>query len=282
MRSILLCIDGSTYARTAAEYARQIAVKMRTSVKALHVEDARILESPILADLAGSMGAQPYLALAPQIQEMLRNKSVQIGKGMEELFQGSGVDFSFRSAAGRLAATVLEEETASDLVILGKRGEHEQDDDQLDMLGPSIEWIVRRSVKPCMVTPWRYREIERVAVAYDGSAHSASAVKKAMQLVKGMGLSLSLVTVRPVGDAVPPWQTILEEGRNIVSEEGVECQTHLAHGHADEEILQFVNDAEIDLLVMGAYGHTRIREFLMGSTTFQVLLRAQIPIYLIR
>ena len=49
-------------------------------------------------------------------------------------------------------------------------------------------------------------------------------------------------------------------------------------GVAEEAISDYVDRASIDLLLMGAYGHTRIRRFLIGSTTTEMLRRCRIPV----
>lgn len=280
LNRILLCVDGSQYSLTAADYALTLAEKTGASVDALHVLDIRMIEGPYIADLGGALGAQPYLALFPQIQTIQKEKSELIMKTVRERFEKTSVPLTCEVVSSHLLPEVLEREKAADLVILGKRGEHSPEN--MDLLGPSVEWIVRRSVKPCLVTPWRARAIERVLAAYDGSEHARKAVITALDLVKAMKLSLEIATVCPPGEIEAEWRGVLDDGVALVRASGVEVTPHFLHGHPAEEITRFCSDSEFDLLVIGAYGHTRIREFLLGSTTFQILLSAEIPVYLIR
>jgi nucleotide-binding universal stress UspA family protein len=277
---ILLCVDASQYSLTAADYALLLAQKTGASVVALHVLDIRMIEGPYIADLGGALGAQPYLALFPQIQTIQKEKSELIMQALKGRFEGTSVPIECEVVSSHLVPEILEREKTADLVILGKRGEHSPEN--TDLLGPSVEWIVRRSVKPCLVTPWRVRAIERVLAAFDGSDHSRKAVSTALDLVKAMNLSLEIATVCPPGEVEAEWKAILDDGVALVRDSGVAVTPHLLHGHPGEEITRFCSDAEFDLLVIGAYGHTRIREFLLGSTTFQILLSAEIPVYLIR
>jgi nucleotide-binding universal stress UspA family protein len=277
---ILLCVDGSQYSLTAGDYALQLAEKIGANVDALHVLDIRMIEGPYIADLGGALGAQPYLALFPQIQMIQKEKSELIMKTLKDKFEGRSVALECEVVSSHLVPEVLEREKTADLVIIGKRGEHSPEN--ADLLGPSVEWIVRRSVKPCLVTPWRVKSLERVLAAYDGSDHARKAISMALDLVKAMKLTLAVTAVCPPGESAADWQRILDEGVRLVEESGVEVTPFLLHGYPADQITHFCSDSEFDLLVIGAYGHTRIREFLLGSTTFQILLNAEIPVFLIR
>ena len=56
----------------------------------------------------------------------------------------------------------------------------------------------------------------------------------------------------------------------------------LEPGHVDEVILATLQDTDADLLVMGAYGHSRIRELIIGSTTTTLLRSSAVPVLVIR
>lgn len=277
MKRILVGLDGSEYSWTAAEYARQVADATGALLRILHVQDSRLLEGPYLADLGGAIGAQPYLALAPRIQAVQTELATRLETAVNEKFADRA---EFETHQGLPVTSLVAAAEDADLVVLGKRGEHAQS--LPDHLGSSVERVIRRSHRPCLVTPWTYRTIERVAVAYDGSPHSADAVRTALRLLEPMDLTLCLVTVQPPAENADRWRAIQAEGMEIVLGAGADATAALLHGHPDEEIRQYCSDSEIDLLVMGAYGHTRVREFLVGSTTYQSLLRAEIPVFLVR
>ena len=54
------------------------------------------------------------------------------------------------------------------------------------------------------------------------------------------------------------------------------------HGTPEEAILAHLKDSGADVLVMGAYGHSRIRSLMVGSTTTAMLQKAQVPVLLVR
>lgn len=281
IKKILLCTDGSTFSNTAADYALVLAKKMGASVKALCVTDVRLLEGPYLADLGGALGAQPYQAIVPQMQAIQEEKANLTIDGVEAKFKDSGIELATLVKTGKPVATILEEEQDSDLVVLGKRGENAPYES--DVIGSSVEWLARQSSKPCLVTPKKLRPIKKVVAAYDGSTHSEKALTNAFHLVRALGIPITIVTVAPEDEDDPVrWRNILNEGVEMADREGLSVSEALLRGDPEDKILQYCDEQSVDLLIIGAYGHSRIREFLLGSTTFQILLRSEIPVYLTR
>ncbi len=277
MNRILVGLDGSEYSWTAVDYGRQLADSVGGALRILHVQDARMLEGPYIADLGGAVGAQPYLALTPQIQAVQVDLATRLEAAVQEKL---GDRAEFETVVGLPVNALVTAAEDADLVVLGKRGEHAAA--HADHLGTAVERVIRRSHRPCLITPWRYRTIERVAVAYDGSPHAADAVRTALRLLEPLKIALSLITVQPLKEDIDHWRAIEAEGMEIILGAGADGTAQLLHGHPDEEIRQYCSDAEIDLLVIGAYGHSRIREFLVGSTTYQTLLKAEIPVFVVR
>jgi nucleotide-binding universal stress UspA family protein len=63
---------------------------------------------------------------------------------------------------------------------------------------------------------------------------------------------------------------------------GFEPVCHLLAGDPEKVIAQYVEDNNVSLLLMGAYGHTRIRHLVIGSTTAQLIRSSHIPVLLFR
>jgi nucleotide-binding universal stress UspA family protein len=149
------------------------------------------------------------------------------------------------------------------------------------MLGSSVERMVRASVKPCLVTPAEFREISHVLLAHDGSAESAKALKAGFALTTALRLKLTLVTVCQREHEETASQ-VLQQAHDQARARGIAAEAQLVHGDAETEILRLADTAHADLIIMGAYGHTRIRELILGSTTSHVLRKATVPVLLVR
>lgn len=278
-KKILFCTDGSPAAETAAEYTIWLARQLRAGIRALHITDIRLLEGPLLADLAGAFGAQPYPALLPQLREIQRGKAATILAAAERRCRDRGVSCETAHETGSLVQIMLDQERQVDLVVLGQRGEHARWAG--DHIGSTVERLVRASVKPCLVTPEEFREIKRMLIAYDGSAGSAKALAAGIELARALQLEMTVVTVCQ-SESEDAASKILNIARQRALAAELTARVQLLHGDAEVEILRHAGQISADLIVMGAYGHTRIRELILGSTTSHVLRKATVPVLLVR
>lgn len=278
-KGILLCTDGSPAAEVAGDYAIWFAKKLKAIVRALYVTDVRVLEGPWLADLSGALGAQPYSALVPQLEKIQKEKSELVLAAAKDRCRKSGVDCETINETGLLTQAVLDHERRSDVVVLGQRGEHAQWSGE--MLGSSVERVVRASIKPCLVAPGKFQEIKHMLIAYDGSEESSKALRAAIVLAPALGVEVTISMVAALGgeDAAA---ALLEKAKARALAGTVKANVEVLHGDPEEEILELRESIGADLIVMGAYGHTRIRELILGSTTSHVIRKANVPVLLVR
>jgi nucleotide-binding universal stress UspA family protein len=278
-KTILLCSDGSPAAEVAGDYAIWLARKLSASLRVLYVTDIRLLEGPWLADLSGAVGAQPYSALLPQLQKIQEEKAAMVLASAKERCQKNGVACETTHVTGSLLPAILDQERQADLVILGQHGEHAEW--AAGMLGSSVERVVRASVKPCLITPGKFHEITHMLVAYDGSEESSKALRAAIALAPALGVKMTITMVAALG-AEDAAAALLEKAKQRVLAAGVKAHGEVLHGDPEEEILELRETIGADLIVMGAYGHTRIRELILGSTTSHVIRKATVPVLLVR
>jgi nucleotide-binding universal stress UspA family protein len=278
-KNILLGTDGSPAAGVAANYAIWFAHKLGARLAVLYVTDIRLLEGPLLADLSGALGAQPYPGLLPQVQEIQRVKADMILRGVAKKAAAKGVACNVTHETGNLVQTILAQEQQADVVVLGQHGEHAPWSG--GHLGSSVERVVRASVKPCLVTPEKFREIDHLLLAHDGSAESHKALRAGLQLAVNLGARVTVITVCQREHEETASQ-FLQEAHEQALASKLTCDAQLLCGIPEKEILEFAGKTEADLIVMGAYGHTRIRELILGSTTSHVIRKAPVPVLLVR
>jgi nucleotide-binding universal stress UspA family protein len=285
-KRILLCTDGSPNAETAGDYAIWFAQKLGARLQVLYITDIRLLEGPWLADLSGAVGAQPYAALVPKLQELQNEKAATVLAAAEKRCRDAQVGCETVHETGSLMPVMLTNEKRADLVVLGQRGEHAP---WLgDMLGSSVERLVRTSIKPCLVTPQPFSPIRRMLIAYDGSIESGKALHAGIDLAPALQAEVTIVTVcqprseRGQRETEEAASKVLNEAAQLAQDHGLKPHAQLVHGHAESEILSLSERDGPTLIVMGAYGHTRIRELILGSTTSHVLHKARVPVLLVR
>jgi nucleotide-binding universal stress UspA family protein len=279
IKSILVCTDGSEYANTACEYALHLAQALKARVEALHVLDMRALEGPWLADLSGAIGAEPYGHYRHQFRSLMEEKGRSVLEAFRKRGETQGFKIETRLEYGHPTRVILEAEARAELVVMGQQGEHAELGAREP--GSTVERVVHRTVKPCLVTPGRFEPLEDIMVAYDGSAHASQALHEAVELAAGLDRQLHILTV--VGDHTEAEaRAANEDAERMAGDHNCRTVGHVKEGEVCDTILETAADSGCGLIAVGAYGHSRIRELILGSTTTQLLTRSQLPLLMVR
>ncbi|MCH8475852.1 MAG: universal stress protein [Opitutales bacterium] len=282
MKKILLCTDGSDYSQVCVDYAAEILEKTDAHLNAVYVTDLRQFEVPLISDLSGSLGIQPYQGMLGQLKEMEGEKAKVIEKNLRSALEQKKIGedrISFYHKTGLLVDSLEELEKDADLVMLGKRGENA--DFATEHLGSTMERVVRASTKPCLVTSRSYQPVKKVVLAYDGGKSAKKALSFLTSNPYYRKFSFHVVTVVEDSSSEEQAGSHLAEAEKALTEGGVEdlrCQ--MLHGTPEDTISQYVIDEDIEMLIMGAYGHSRIRQLFIGSTTTEMIRRCRIPVLL--
>jgi nucleotide-binding universal stress UspA family protein len=121
-----------------------------------------------------------------------------------------------------------------------------------------------------------------IAVAWKDTAEAARAMTAAMPLLK-RAQRIEVFSATESNDSVPEIELSHEKILEYFRWHGMNVTSHLlapAMQTSVDAVLDAVNRADADLLVMGAYGHTRVRELIFGGFTRHVLRGANLPIFM--
>ncbi len=185
---------------------------------------------------------------------------------------------SVESAAFDTATTVLEHARAADLIVAS------QADPEWEMSGlfDTPERLALESGRPVLVVPYAgtFTHIgKRVLIAWSGKREGARAVFDALPLLKGAeAVTLLCVVGKGVdGEAgeLPGTEiaaTLARHGVKVMIQKSVAEDIAVA-----DDILSRAADSSADLLVMGAYGHSRLREMVFGGVTRHIIRHMTVP-----
>lgn len=281
MTRVLACIDASVYGASVCDHAAWAARHLRTGVELLHVLDRE--PDAVPADLSGSigLGAQEHLLEnlatldADRARLRMERGRVILEEAARRVREQGVENVSTRLRHGGLVDNVHELESESRVVVLGKRGEHA--DFARMHLGGSVEQVVRASTLPVLVASRAFRPIERLLIAFDGGPSSRKAVEFLLSDPSFAGFEVHLVMAGGRED-----NEHLEWARERLA--GWGGIHHVAHKAGDPQtvITEYVEAHGINLLVMGAYGHSPIRRLIVGSTTTAMIRTCLIPVLLFR
>lgn len=116
-------------------------------------------------------------------------------------------------------------------------------------------------------------------VAFDGSATGHKTVQMLASSPLCEGLPIHIVMA---GTDSEENQNELEKARATFASSGSLVHAEIRPGEVESVLHAYQAEHGIDLLVMGAYGHSRIRQFLVGSTTTTMLRTSTSPVLLLR
>jgi nucleotide-binding universal stress UspA family protein len=278
IKTILVGIDGSEHSRTAGRYALWLAEQLRAQVVGLHVIDVVSIEGSFFHDISGSMGFEPYLDFSSKMRGVLEERGRALLAAFADQAAASNVSVDIVLGAGVVANELAERARTADLVVIGHRGLSERF--STGLLGSTAESVTRKSPKPVFVSPMDFRPCTKLLLAYDGSARSAAAMQVAAEFSTTLGLPLTVLTVNRDEEQ---GQRTLAEAKAYLQPYRIDVAFELQQtGNAPERIANFIRERDHDLLFIGAYGHSRIIEMVLGSTTEYVLRNAECPVFLNR
>lgn len=285
MTKIIACIDGSQVAMDVCDAAAWASLKMKAPLDLLHVLDKDEYPKPEQKDLSGSIGLgsrEHLLAELTELDEKRSRLALEHGKHMLEdarqRVEADGAEnVSMHQRHGSLLETLQEAEENMRLLVMGRQGEAH--DNQAHSLGSHLENVVRTLHKPILVVVPGFRQPERIMLAYDGSKTAQKALDKLTQTPLLKGLECHLVMVAEEDEK---HLTELKNAEQRLQAAGYQVRSALEQGDVQPVLSRYQQQHDIDLLVMGAYGHSRIRQFLVGSNTAKMVRLSDVSMLLLR
>ncbi|NKQ09229.1 universal stress protein [Pseudomonas sp. SST3] len=283
MNQVLACIDGSPQASAVCDCAAWASRQLDAPLTLLHVLDQQ--QYPATGNLSGiiGLGSREYLLEELAALDEKRSKlALEEGRMMLDAARQrvitAGVEQpEVRQRHGDLVETLHDLEPDTRLLVIGKQGEDSGNDFQL--IGSQLESVIRTMHRPILVIPANFSVPTSVMLAFDGSETTRKGVEMlaSSPLVKGIPIHLVMVGADSSDSRVP-----LESARDALAAGGFEVHIAIRAGEVEPTLHAYQAEHGIDLLVMGAYGHSRIRQFLVGSTTTNMIRTTTTPLLLLR
>lgn len=279
-RILLAVVGDADSGRTALDVALAMAKASGAHVQALHVRSDPTGAVPLVGEgISGAMVEEMISAAERQIDE----RAAAARRGFDQAVAAAGVPLSDRPATigpsvAWIERTGREEDIAArlgrlaDLIVLGQP---RPDQDLPSMM--TLNAALMESGRPILMVPRAAVAPGRsVAVAWNGSAEAAGALHAALPLMAG-AQSVAVLSAHEEGG--PPGLSA-HEACAALAWRGINaaCRTLPAGGHVGATLLSEAAAAGADLLVMGAYTHSRLRQLILGGVTRHVLDHAALPV----
>jgi len=283
--SILIPTDGSEHAELAARHGLGLAERFDATVHVVGVVDVAAAAGPFNAGGVDSA-----------FVDRLREEAQSAVTAVEDL---SDADVSLQSAVvrGEPGDAIVEyiDDVGIDVVAMGTRGQRGL---RRFVTGSVTEHVVRRAHVPVVTARTTdaapVTDYEQVLVTTDGSEHAEAAVDHAVAVADAYDATLHVLSVVDIsavaaGPTTSPPMDLLDQFREQgveatdrmaerARDAGVEVVTEVREGFPGPGLLDYADEAGIDLIAMGTHGRTGVDRLLLGSTTERTIRRAKVPV----
>jgi nucleotide-binding universal stress UspA family protein len=268
MKTILLPIHDDAGAEARLQVALDLARAHSAHLSCLQVTP---LTAYVASDSFGGVFVMPDLIDAVSAHEAKLRADTEARLGRED------VAWSYEHGDGDPAATIVDRSSLADLIVLSAALREPRPSDPLPLAGD----VAIHARTPVCVVPATASGLDvagKALVAWNGSAEAAAALKAALPMLR-LATSVVIATVaEPSEDSLPPL-----DAAEYLSRHGVKAELlplERGRGSIADTLLAARDRAGAAYVVMGAYGHSRMREFILGGVTREMLRGSPTPLFL--
>lgn len=278
IRSILLALTDGPGDDSAKNIAFWLARKEGSHVHGLAVIDITAFEIPMIGSPDGFMPSVVPHSFR-ESQDLMQEMTSKC-RGRLDRFAGQcsarRISCSTETRTGIPADTISQAGIAHDITVISRSG-YGSGPDSKEGVDSIVAPVIRNSVRPVLVAGTEFSEesdIRNILIAYDGSQHAARALQVAAELGSRPGTRCTILSVVPTEDAGPE---IISPAESFLAHHGIAVEERIEISTKPSSVVRdYVLSGKVDLLIMGAYGHSPIREVIFGSTTEQILSHCSI------
>ncbi|BFU76962.1 hypothetical protein ALC152_01770 [Arcobacter sp. 15-2] len=279
MSYILCCIDGKNYSQSACDYAVHISNNMNLPLRFLHIIEHTSKSDSL--DLSGniSLGEKDDMIEEYTNEESIKNKNlIKEGKTLlndlkQRAKQECKNEITILQVHGDLLETIVEVENQTAVLVIGIASKENH------KIGDNVKDIIRSIHKPILLVNSEFIEPKKLLLAYNGSNES----KKLLNETSAKPIFKDIIReIVNINDDKIASAKLVDEAKKIFEKQNIKVNTSVLSGEPSSTILNYFEEKDFDVLAMGAFGNSRIKEFIFGSFTSKILANIKKPILLFR
>jgi len=278
IKKILVPIGGSIYSLNALELAIKYAKKFDAQLFGLYVKDIRFFEGPWFKPMRGLVVSEPYFELKRDVADSLNERERKIRSYFEEVCRRSSVKHAFEAYKGFPSEVILSKAKGTDMVIMGKRGEHAKWLRRL--LGSECLRVLHSIDRPLLVVDQTFpKEVKKVLLCFAGGYFAQKALDLTGYLCAKNGFELSVLTI---GTAATKAIQVQKIAKDYFHKYNIKAHYLLSTGDVEKEIIKVKDVWTMDMLITGGSLYRKYEEFISFSLGDRILSRSNIPVLFVR
>lgn len=275
LKDILVHLDGTPAAACRLDIAADLAQR-----HGAHLIGLFVAEIALPPGVIGDAGGGAAMVLIDQMRETQLADGATAQASFEDRIRRDGLSGEWRMIEGLGTEVVPLHARYADLVVLGQ-----QDPDGPANTGAILEAALFGSGRAALVVPYvgGFRGVgRRPLIAWNASKEAARAISDALPILQAADQA-TVLAVNPRRGITAHGEEPAADIAHHLARHGVKAvgEQMVAPGVGDDEaLLNAAAEKNADLLVMGAYGHSRLREMVMGGVTRTILRSMTLPVLL--
>ena len=265
---LMVVTEGSSFSEGAIREAIHLAKKCSKKLCAISVLEMNPEYHPMGEYVSDAESSEILGHL-----ESLKARAMQEGLVCETIFRET-LQSSYQEIIDESVQRQI------DLIIIGRRGYTGVTKLLRGELAAQV--IGHASCKVLVIPRAAQIEYKNLLVAVDGSKHSDAAVCEALNIAKSMGSNIILVSAGRTENELKEAKMNSEKGAALARQENIGVLTLTPVGKTHEVIAEIAESRGVDLIVMGAYGKSGLKKFLMGSSTENVIALAGCAVLVVK
>jgi nucleotide-binding universal stress UspA family protein len=279
MSYVLCCVDGKNYSQSACDYAVMISNNMKLPLKFLNIIEHSSKSEKL--DLSGNikLGEKDDI-LEQRVEEEAIKSKLAIKEGKELLVSlkkraliTCSNEITLIQMHGDVLENILVFQKEIAVLIIGIKTQENH------KIGDNVKDIIREINKPILLVNNEFITPKKLLIAYNGSEKAKKFLKESSIKPIFKNIHRDIVNVN---DDKTASEKLLNEVKEFYIKQEIPVETSALNGDTKTEILIHLGQNDCDILAMGAFGHSRIKEFIFGSLTSEILASCKKPILLFR
>ncbi|MBP6114413.1 MAG: universal stress protein [Acinetobacter sp.] len=276
MNRVIACIDSSPCINAVADAAAWVAQQTQRELVLLQVLDY-YPASYHLGEISGVIGFESNAMLLKELAELEQKQSELaldysnnlLGHISELIQEKYGIKATQIQEKGDFLEQSFHVLNEQDIVLIGRVGERSAEKQK--SIGSNVENFIRGAKCTVMTVGETFKPPTRFIFAYEDSPTCKDMMKRVAKsdLLKQLQCHLLYVGDHP---------EVLEIPTEFLHNAGLNVVVEYRYGDVAENILDYQNEHQIQLIVLGAYSRSKVRQFFLGSITTNIFRNSPVPL----
>ncbi len=273
-KKIVIGLDPSDYTKTALDIAIRRAKELGSVLVGVTVVNTEDIKDSVGG---APVGAIHYAEKAVEKNLTLAQKRAQdLIANFEKICDKNNVKYESFIKDGDPAEEIIEEARTADLIIIGIKTHFRLE--HPDVEGETLEKLLKESVAPVMAVTEKPTLPTKLLIAYDGSTQSAKAMREYIHISHMLPFAKKAYLLN-VTDNIEEGMELLKKAESYLELYGLDVEKIIKSGDPADVIFETAKELGNVLIIMGAYGHSKLKDIFFGSTAEKIIKDGSFPIF---